>query len=177
MKLSTRGRYGLRALLDLSLHQGEGLVLLKDIAQRQEISLPYLEHLITPLLAGGMISSTRGAQGGISLLKHPKEIKLSEAIQLLEGSLAPVECVNHPEICSRSNICVTRDIWIQMKSAMSQVLDSTTLQDLVERQRQKEAASQGSESSYSRKGTRPSHKGGDHQRGRRNQTMPKLRSR
>jgi Rrf2 family protein len=161
MKLSTKGRYGLRALLDLALHQGEGLVLLKDIAQRQEISLPYLEHLITPLLAGGIIRSTRGAQGGISLLKRPQEIKLSEVIQLLEGSLAPVECVNHPEICSRSDICVTRDIWIEMKSAMNEVLDSTTLQDLVERQRQKEAASQGGEPLHSGKGARLSNKGGD----------------
>jgi Rrf2 family protein len=161
MKLSTRGRYGLRALLDLALHQGEGPVLLKDIAQRQEISLPYLEHLITPLLVGGIIRSTRGAQGGISLLKRPQEIKLSEVIQLLEGSLAPVECVNHPEICSRSDNCVTRDIWIEMKSAMSEVLDSTTLQDLVERQRQKEAASQGGEPLHSEKGARLSHKGGD----------------
>ncbi|MBE9515060.1 MAG: Rrf2 family transcriptional regulator [Chloroflexi bacterium] len=137
MKLSTRGRYGLRALLDLALHQGEGLVLLKDIARRQEVSLPYMEHLITPLIAAGLVKSTRGARGGVLLLKPPAEIKLSEVVQLLEGSIALVDCVNNPDVCHRSAFCVTRDIWSEMKNAMSQVLDSTTLQDLVERQRQK----------------------------------------
>jgi len=151
MKLSTKGRYGVRALLDLALHSGEGPVLLKDIAQRQEISLPYLEHLITPLIAGGIVKSTRGARGGILLLRHPREIKLSEVIQLLEGSIAPVECVNHAKICPRSHLCVTRDIWGEMKKAMNGVLETTTLQELVERQRQKEA-SQSSETTF--KGSR-----------------------
>ncbi len=137
MKLSTKGRYGMRALLDLALHQGEGLVLLKDIARRQEVSLPYLEHLIAPLIAAGLVKSTRGARGGVLLLRSPSQIKLSEIIQLLEGSIAPVDCVNDPKVCHRSGSCVTRDIWIEMKMAMSQVLDSTTLQDLVDRQRQK----------------------------------------
>jgi Rrf2 family protein len=137
MKLSTKGRYGVRALLDLALHQGEGLILLKDIARRQEVSLPYLEHLITPLIAAGLVKSTRGARGGVLLFKSPSEIKLSEVIELLEGSIAPVDCVNDPKACHRSAYCVTRDIWSEMKDAMSQVLDSTTIQDLVERQRQK----------------------------------------
>jgi Rrf2 family cysteine metabolism transcriptional repressor len=143
MKLSTRGRYGLRALLDLAVHQGEGMVLLKDIARRQEVSLPYLEHLITPLIAGGLVKSTRGARGGVLLLKPPAEVKLTEVVQLLEGSIAPVDCVNDPRVCSRSASCVTRDIWIQIKDAIIQVLDSTTLQDLVERQRQKEQTETG----------------------------------
>jgi len=143
MKLSTRGRYGLRALLDLAVHQGEGMVLLKDIARRQEVSLPYLEHLITPLIAGGLVKSTRGARGGVLLLKPPAQVKLTEVVQLLEGSIAPVDCVNDPRVCSRSASCVTRDIWIQIKDAMIQVLDSTTLQDLVERQRQKEQTETG----------------------------------
>jgi len=138
MKLSTRGRYGTRALLDLALHQGEGPVLLKDIAEREQISVRYLEHLITPLIAGGILRTTRGAKGGVSLAKPPEEIKLSEVIQLLEGSIAPVECVNSPEICSRSKSCVTRDIWGELKQAMDGILESTTLQDLAERQRRKE---------------------------------------
>jgi len=137
MKLSTRGQYGTRALLDLALHSGEGPVILKDIAQRQQISLPYLEHLIAPLIAAGIIRSTRGARGGISLVKSPEEIKLSEVIQLLEGSIAPVECVNNPGICSRSAFCVTRDVWGELKQAIDGVLESTTLQDLVERQKRK----------------------------------------
>jgi Rrf2 family cysteine metabolism transcriptional repressor len=123
--------------LDLALHSGEGTVLLKDIARRQEFSLPYLEHLITPLIAAGLVKSTRGARGGVLLLKPPAEIKLSEVVQLLEGSIAPVDCVNNPALCHRSTFCVTRDIWVEMKEAMSQVLDSTTLQDLVERQKRK----------------------------------------
>ncbi len=138
MKLSTRGRYGTRALLDLALHQREEPVLLKDIAQRQQISLRYLEHLITPLIAAGIVLSTRGPRGGISLVKPPEQVKLSEVIQLLEGSIAPVECVNNPEICTRSELCVTRDIWGELKKAMNGVLESTTLQDLVERQKRKE---------------------------------------
>ena len=137
MKLSTKGRYGLRAILDLALHQSEGLVLLRDVARRQEVSLPYLERLIAPLIAAGLVKSTRGSRGGVLLLRSPSEIKLGEIIEVLEGSIAPVDCVNDPKLCHRSGFCVTRDIWIEMKMAMSQVLDSTTLQDLVERQRQK----------------------------------------
>jgi Rrf2 family protein len=112
-------------------------VLLKDIARRQEVSLPYLEHVITPLRTAGLVKTTRGARGGLLLVKPPSEIKLSEVVQLLEGSVAPVDCVNDPKVCHRSASCVTRDIWIEMTEAMSQVLDSTTLQDLVERQKQK----------------------------------------
>ena len=138
MKLSTRGRYATRALLDLALHQGEEPVLLRDIAQREQISLRYLEHLITSLIAGGIVRSTRGARGGVSLAKPPEEIRLSEVIQLLEGSIAPVECVNNPGICARSELCVTRDIWSELKKAMNGVLESTTLQNLVERQKRKE---------------------------------------
>ena len=138
MKLSTKGQYGTRALLDLALHKEEEPVLLKKIAQRQQIPLLYLEHLIAPLIAGGIMRSTRGAKGGVSLAKSPKEIKLSEVIQLLEGSSAPVECVNNPEMCARSELCVTRDIWGELKQAIDGVLESTTLWDLVERQKRKE---------------------------------------
>lgn len=138
MKLSTRGQYGTRALLELALHYKEGPIPLKDIAQRQQIPLQYLEHLITPLIAGGLVRSTRGARGGVLLAKSPKEIRLSEVIQLLEGSIAPVECVNNPEVCSRSELCATRDIWDELKKAMDGVLESTTLQDLVERHKKKE---------------------------------------
>ncbi len=138
MKLSTRARYGTRALLDLALHSREGPVLLRDIAQRQQISPPYLEHLITPLVAAGVIRSTRGARGGVRLAKSPREIKLSEVVRLLEGSITPVECVNDPKYCPRSDLCATRDIWGELNEAMNGVLESTTLQDLVERQKTKE---------------------------------------
>ena len=137
MKLSTRGRYGTRILLDLAFHSG-GPVPLKDIAQRQQISIAYLEHLVTPLIAGGLMRSTRGPKGGVSLAKAPKEIKLSEVIRLLEGPIAIVECIDNPEVCDRSQICVTRDIWGELKRAVDGVLESTTLQDLVERQKEKD---------------------------------------
>jgi len=138
MKLSTRGQYGTRALIELALHQEEEPVLLKDIAQSQQISLPYLQHLIAPLIAGGIVRSTRGAKGGISLVKPPEQIKLSEVIQLLEGSTAPVECVDNPKICRRAESCVSRDIWSELKKVTDEVLESITLQDLVERQKGKE---------------------------------------
>jgi len=137
MKLSTRTRYGTRALLELALHKGEGPIFLKDIARQQQISLPYLEHLVAPLIAGGIIRSTKGPRGGISLARNPEDIKLSEITQLLEGSVAPVECINNPDVCNRSGSCATRDIWSRLKEVMDDVLESTTLQDLVERQKKK----------------------------------------
>jgi len=138
MKLSTKGRYAARAMLDLAFHYGEGPILLKDIARRQQISERYLEHLITPIKAAGLVTSMRGARGGFTLAKPPSQIRLSEIIQILEGSIAPVQCVDDPNICSRADLCVTRDIWTEMQKAMSGILESTTLQDLVRRQRDKE---------------------------------------
>jgi len=138
MKLSTRTRYGTRALLDLALQQGEEPVLLKDIARRQQVSLSYLEHLIAPLIAAGILKSTRGVRGGVRLAKPPGEIRLSEVVLLLEESIALVECINNPETCTRSELCATRDIWSELKKVMDEVLESTTLQDLVERHKKKE---------------------------------------
>ncbi len=142
MKLSTRGQYATRALLDLALHRDEEPVLLRDIARRQQISQRYLEHLVTPLIAAGIIVSTRGPRGGISLARPPEEVRLDEVIQLLEGSIAPVECVNNPDVCERSAGCATRDIWGELKTAINGVLSSVALSDLVERQRQKDDASE-----------------------------------
>ena len=137
MRLSTRGRYGTRMLLDLALHGENGPVLLRDIARRQQLSLQYLEHLITPLIAAGLVSSTRGPRGGLSLAKSPREIKMSQIIQLLEGSMAPVECVTNPQVCDRSDFCAARDVWSEMKDAIDGILGSLTLEGLVEMQRGK----------------------------------------
>jgi len=137
MKLSTRVRYGTKALLELALHRGKGPVPLRDIAQRQQIPLPYLAHLIGPLVQAGIVKSIRGTRGRVMLLKPPEEIILNEVIQLLDGSIAPVECVDKPEVRPRSDLYVTNDIWDEVKEAISKVLESITLQDLVERQRQK----------------------------------------
>ena len=135
MKLSTKGRYGTRALLDIALHQEPKPVPLRDIARRQEISLPYLEQLIGPLIEGGVIRSVRGVGGGVSLAKSPDEIKLSEVIRLLEGSIALVKCVNDPMACNRSDFCITRDIWSEINKSMESVLEATTLQEMLERQK------------------------------------------
>lgn len=140
MKLSSKGRYGARLMLDLALHygNGNGLVLLKDIAERQEISEKYLGHLIAPLKAVGLINSSRGAHGGYTLAKAPQDITLAEVVQAVEGNLSVVECVSSPEVCSRVEVCVTRDIWSRLSEKITEVLDSTTLQDMVELHAQKQ---------------------------------------
>lgn len=138
MKLSTRGRYGTLALLDIARHQGDRLVILRDVASRQRISPLYLERLISPLVAGGVVRSTRGARGGVSLAKPAEEIKMSEVIELLEGPINPVGCVNNPGICDRSELCAPRDIWGELKQAINGVLENITIQDLVDKQKRKE---------------------------------------
>ncbi len=137
MKLSTRGRYGTRAMLDVALHCAEGPVRLKDIAQRQEVSKKYLEHLISRLEAAGLVSSIRGAGGGITLARPASEIKLSEILQALEGPIDLVGCVDSDDWCSRSSSCVTRDIWAQMGKLLNDFLESMTLEDLCRQQREK----------------------------------------
>ncbi len=138
MKISTKGRYATRAMLDLALHNGQRPVLLRDISARNGISLRYLEQIISPLIAANLISSTRGPKGGIALARAPQKIKLSEIIEVLEGPITPVDCVENPCVCTRAPSCAARDIWSDLARAMHKVLESTTLQDLVERQKGKE---------------------------------------
>jgi Rrf2 family cysteine metabolism transcriptional repressor len=138
MKLSTKGRYGTRVLVDLAMRRDSGLVLLKDVAQRQDISLRYLEHIITPLVTAGIVRSTRGARGGVSLARSPDKITLLEVIQILEGSTAPVECVDSPDVCRRNKTCASRDVWIELKLSIDRVLETTTLEDLMKKQKAKE---------------------------------------
>jgi Rrf2 family protein len=137
MKLSTRSRYGTRALIDIAINSNGRPVLLRDVARRQEISTMYLEHLITPLISAGIVRSTRGAKGGVWIARDLKEVRLTEVIQLLEGSLAPVECVDDPKYCRRYEACVTREVWTELKRVMTGVLGGTTLEELVERQKRK----------------------------------------
>jgi Rrf2 family cysteine metabolism transcriptional repressor len=139
MKISTRGRYATRAMLDLALHYGKAPVLLKNISLRQGISLRYLEQIISPLVAAKIVASTRGPKGGVMLARPPRKIKLSEIIQVLEGPITPVECVENPGVCTRAPLCVARDVWTDLAKAMYGVLESTSLQDLVERQEKKRA--------------------------------------
>jgi Rrf2 family protein len=125
-------------MLDLALHYGKKPVLLKDISARQGISLRYLEQIISPLIAAKLIVSTRGPRGGVSLARPPQKIRLVDIIQVLEGPIVPVDCVENPGLCTRAPSCVARDVWTDLARAMHGVLESTTLADLVERQSKKE---------------------------------------
>ena len=139
MKLSTRGRYGIRAMLELALRYGEGPVLLKDVASRQDIPLSYLENLMGALRASGLVSTVRGMRGGYYLAKPPSEIRLSQIITALEGSVAPVECVDDSKNCRRAELCVARDVWCEVRQAIEGILDSITLEELVRRHREKQS--------------------------------------
>lgn len=137
MKLSTRGRYGVRLMLDLALHYGEGPILLKDIAERQGISEKYLWQLINPLKTTGLVNSQRGAHGGYVLGKAPEAISIKAILQVLEGSLCLVDCVDNPSLCERAPSCISRDIWGEASKNMQQTLEDTTLAAMVERQKEK----------------------------------------
>jgi len=133
MKLSTRGRYGVRLMMDLALRYGDGPILLKDIAKRQEISEKYLWQLINPLKTAGLVNSLRGAHGGYILGKAPEAISLKEILLVLEGSLSLVDCVDNPSLCERSSSCVCRDVWGEASKSMQIPLDNTTLATMVVR--------------------------------------------
>ncbi len=140
MKLSTKGRYASRLMLTLALHYGKRPVLLREVAEREQISEKYLGQLIAPLKAVGLIQATRGAHGGYSLSRPPEDITLAEVVRGVEGDLDIVGCVSTPEICPRVNLCVTRDIWSQMSAKMTEVLESITLGDMIQQQKQKQQA-------------------------------------
>ena len=130
MKMSTKGRYAIRAMLDLALQSGDGPTLSKDVSKRQKISNLYLEQLFIQLKAGGLVRSIRGPKGGFILTKPPSQIRVIDILQVMEGSIAPVECVDNAAFCSRTGSCVCRSLWIETKEAMDKVLGSITLQDL-----------------------------------------------
>lgn len=134
MKISTRGRYALRLMLDLAVHSNGTPLSLRDVAQRQGISDKYLEQIVTPLSRAGLVRSVRGANGGYLLTRRPEEYTVGEILLPLEGDLAPVECATDDGFCHRCNECVTVALWKEIHRAVSQVVDNTTLADLVQRQ-------------------------------------------
>jgi len=136
MKLSTKGRYAIRAMLDLAMQTRENPIMIKDISKRQDISDLYLEQLFNRLKTAGLVRSTRGPRGGFTLTRSPSLITMRDVLQAMEGSTAPVECVDNAQICARADSCVTRRLWTAMKQAMDEVLDSTTLKDLVTQEKQ-----------------------------------------
>lgn len=125
-------------MMEFALRYGKGPTLLKNISRSQEISLKYLSQLIIPLKVAGLLSGTRGAHGGYLLTRPPKDIKLSEIITAVEGALNPVECVDNPEICYRYNTCVTQEIWTEIGKKFQEILESYTLQDMIDRQLKKQ---------------------------------------
>ncbi|HVN96604.1 MAG TPA: Rrf2 family transcriptional regulator [Syntrophorhabdaceae bacterium] len=138
MKISTKGRYGLRALIDLSTHGNKGApVLLSDIARRQGISEKYLEQIAGRLHKSGLVKTVRGRRGGYLLNKPADEIKLSEIIEILEGPINVVDCVGKPGFCEKSAICSARDVWTVLNNRIAETLSQYTLQDIVNAQSHK----------------------------------------
>lgn len=132
MKLSTRGRYGTRMMLDLALHNDESPVQIGAIAKRQDISVKYLEQLIIPLKKANYIKSVRGPKGGHMLAIPPEKITVGEIVRILEGGIDLTDCIGNPDTCPRSGYCVTRDIWAEASQAMFDKLNSITLSKMIE---------------------------------------------
>ena len=133
MKISTKGRYALRLMLDLALTGTDVPVSLRDVAARQDISDKYLEQIVTPLARAGLVRSVRGAGGGYLLTRSPERYTVGEILRILEGSLAPVSCAEDGACCGRAENCVTMEVWEQIAAAVAGVVDHITLSDLVTR--------------------------------------------
>ena len=135
MKISTKGRYALRMMLEFAMHP-DVCTKINQVAERQQISEKYLEQIVTILSRAGYVKSMRGAQGGYRLAKDPSEYTVGMILRLTEGSLAPVACLEDDKNqCSRAGICVTLNVWKQLNEAISNVVDHVTLADLVEEQK------------------------------------------
>jgi Rrf2 family protein len=132
MKLSTKCRYGARAIVEIARNDHNGPVKRKDIVKNQEISDSYLENILITLKNGGIINAIRGANGGYMLRRPASEITLLEIVNVLEGSLAPVECIDTPSVCHRTDNCSTRGVWKNLKEAKEDVLRNVTVQKLVD---------------------------------------------
>jgi len=136
MKLSTRGRYGLKAMFQLALHYGKGPIPLNVIASQQDLSENYLEQLFSALRKEGLIKSVRGAQGGYMLAKPPEKITVGSVLRVLEGIMAPVEWfIDDTVRCDKEESCVTKLVWMKIKDSINSVIDSITLQDMLNEQK------------------------------------------
>lgn len=138
MKISTKGRYAVRVMLDLALHNSGECIKVKDIADRQGISEKYLEQIISVLKKAGYVKSVRGAQGGYRIAKEPKEYTVGMILRLTEGSMAPVACLEEAaDECERCDTCETLEVWKELYEAINQVIDNVTLEDLLEKRRKR----------------------------------------
>ncbi len=140
MKISTKGRYALRMLLDLAEHMNNGYISLKDIAERQGISKKYLEQIVPVLTRSNVLKANRGFQGGYMLAKSPDKYTVGMILRLTEGSLAPVACLDRDPIgCERISECATLPIWQGLNNVIQEYLDGITLQDILDKQREQYA--------------------------------------
>ena len=138
MKLSTKIRYGTRAMLELASRYGEGAIELHEIARKESISLKYLEQVMIPLRTKGFVKSVRGSKGGYALAKPPSEISLKDLVEVLDGPINLVHCLGDPMACQKSPTCVTRDVWSEVSTTMERIFDSITLEEMLIRKKEKE---------------------------------------
>lgn len=134
MKMSTKGRYGLRLMVSLAAHYGEGPVPVDTVVREQGVTANYIHVLMGGMKAAGLVRSVRGPNGGYELTRKPAEITAFDVVSVLEGDTVPVECVAQPGSCPRAGTCPTRDVWCQVAKSVDDVLKSMTLQDLAENQ-------------------------------------------
>jgi len=133
LKVSTKGRYALRMLLDLAEHKGKGFISLKEIAERQNISKQYLEQIVALLNTSNILRTNRGKQGGYMLAKQPSVCTVKEILRITEGSLAPVACLEEDiNLCDKAEFCKTLPMWAGLKKVINDYLGSITLQDMLE---------------------------------------------
>ncbi len=137
MKISTRGRYGLRILLDLALHDNGSPRMIRDIAGSQRISEKYISRLIIDLRRAGMVKSVRGSRGGYRIARYPKNLTVLDVIEVMEGPVSIIDCVT-TESCDRQRGCAVRSIWCDMNNQIRSALAAVTLQDVIDRQRENE---------------------------------------
>ena len=138
MKVSTKGRYALRLMIDLAEHSNGEYVTLKDISSRQEISTKYLEQIVTLLCKAGFLKSVRGPQGGYKMSKEPKQYTIGSILRITEGSLSPIACLeDSPNRCERCASCSTVDFWQGLYQTINEYVDMFTLEDLINQQRSK----------------------------------------
>lgn len=137
MKISTKGRYALRLMLDLAINHTGNYIPLKTVAQRQEISDKYLEQIIHQLSKAGFVQSARGAQGGYRLARAPKDYTIGEILRTVEGSLAPVSCLDCGTPCDKIDSCITISLYKKIQDAIDGVVDNTTLEDMISEYRAK----------------------------------------
>jgi Rrf2 family transcriptional regulator, cysteine metabolism repressor len=151
MKVSTRGEYGVRAMVALAKHYGQGPMSIAAVAQASSVPMAYLEQLIGPLRNAGLVKSTRGAHGGYQLTRDPAEVRVGEVYRVMEGPVAPMDCVSEDiteQTCPLIDGCETRPVWLRMRDAIVSTLDSTTLDDLIAASPRRSARTRGAKDEH-----------------------------